>query len=160
MIAGVGHIRMVRWCAVLVAGVSLLGACSGGDDKDSDSAGDTAPDYGEEEMAAFCEALDQTSTETDPEIIFAAYDALEANAPPELSDDVEVFVANSREVSEAILALGDDPTQAEIEEAFAGVSDEARETVEALAATAQSGEIPDGPTGRVISHAVKDCDLG
>lgn len=154
--------RKVRtaWSAVFLIAASLIGACGSGDSQTSASEDTEANEYSEASKVAFCDAFEQISTQTDPAIIYNAYDVLEANSPPEIAGDVETFVANGRELSDAILALGDDPTEAEVQGAVAGVSADARKMIDELGSASQTGEIPTGAAGSVLSYGLEDCNLG
>jgi hypothetical protein len=161
---------MRRALVLLAAAAVVVTACSG--DDDATDAGATVPPAATTpvdpptgvaaEDAAFCGALERMGTATDPTTVFATYDQLEASAPEAIADDVDAFVANAREISEAVEPLvgSDDP--AAVAAALEGISPEAREMYQVLADSAGTGSFTDesSPAAVVIRYGMEHCGLG
>jgi hypothetical protein len=157
---------MTKLLALVLCIGCFLGACSADGDDSSGSTADTtttesAAPASPADLDAFCDRLLQLQRGElrDVESLRALYADLLANAPAELTDDVAYFVEHSSAVSEAIAAAGvpEELSQAEVDAAMAGLEPETREFVDGLASAAQTGVLPEGPTGAVLRYGVESC---
>lgn len=146
-----------RLAATVLLALALV-AC-GDDDTDS---GTAEPEDGatqQIDVAEFCAAMEdlQSGAVQEPVALASVYDTIESNAPAEIRSEVEEFVDASRAVSEAFAEAGAPGQEVDVEAVMASLTPEQREVVEALAASAQTGELPDGPAGEVLSYALENC---
>lgn len=142
--------------AALLA-VSLL-ACGDDSGRSEDAQSDDAPTDGRD-LTAFCTGMDdlQSGAVQEPDALASVYDTIESNAPTEIRAEVEEFVDASRAVSEGFAEAGAPEQEVDVEAVMASLTPEQREVVAALAASAQTGELPDGPAGEVLSYALENC---
>lgn len=146
-----------RLAATALLALALV-ACGDGDG-DSQNA---VPDEGatqQVDVDEFCAAMDdlQGGAVQEPAALASVFDTIESNAPMEIRAEVEDFVDASRAVSEAFAEAGAPEQEVDVEAVMASLTPEQREVVEALAASAQTGELPDGPAGEVLSYALENC---
>lgn len=146
-----------RLAAAALLAFALV-AC-GDDDGDS---GNTEPNEGatqQVDVDEFCAAIDdlQSGAVQEPDALASVYDTIESNAPTEIRAEVEEFVDASRAVSEAFAEAGAPEQEVDVEAVMASLTPDQREVVEALAGSAQSGELPEGPAGKVLSYALENC---
>jgi hypothetical protein len=118
---------MWKLVAIVILGGLIASGCS--DDDDSDGDGD---------LAAFCDAADEIE-QTDPFAFTDDRDAYEAeldemeaaladiraNAPAEISEEVEAGAEDMEEVIAALRDIEDPSDEAEVEAAFAALDDTA-----------------------------------
>lgn len=146
-----------RLAATALLALALV-AC-GDDDGDS---GNAEPDEGamqQVDIGEFCAAMDdlQSGAVQQPDALASVYDTIESNGPTEIRAEVEEFVDASRAVSEAFAEAGAPEQEVDVEAVMASLTPEQREVVEALAASAQTGELPEGSAGEVLSYALENC---
>ncbi len=141
--------------ALLAFSLVACGDDSGGS---QDAQSDDAPTGGRD-RTAFCTGMDdlQSGAVQEPDALASVYDTIESNAPAEIRAEVEEFVDASRAVSEAFAEAGAPDQDVDVEAVMASLTPEQREVVEALAASAQTGELPDGAAGEVLSFALENC---
>jgi hypothetical protein len=147
--AGGGHWAGLRR-SVAVAGLAALATSLGTGCADDDDDED-----------AFCEAVLVVVDTADPAELAEAYDVMEATAPTAISEEVDVFVANAREVTAAFAPVDGDDDPAALDAAAEGLSPDARAMVEDLAVMAQTRQLPEdgGSAAAVVSYAVTECGL-
>ena len=120
---------MRRVLALMIVGGFVLVACG-----DDDGGGD---------VAAFCDAVERVTNsdifegEDDPDAFQAAISDMReamndarANAPSEISDDVEVVVSQTEQFLDALSEIEDPADEAQVEAAFAVLDEEQGPTEE------------------------------
>lgn len=143
--------------ALLGVGLVVVGAACG---DDQGAGGDTTELTVSPELAPFCDAMDELAAgeETEPAAILDIYERIDANAPPELEDDAEVFLSHAREITETFADLDEaEVTEAETREAFESMSEGAQDTLDALSVMAESGAPEEGPAGAVLTYWADRC---
>ena len=151
-----------RWFVAALGVAALLAGCSDGDgERTAPTTTTAAPDPSTAGAASgdFCAALGELATGglTDPDNLPSIYARLEADAPTEIDDEVETFVAQSRAVSDAIVAATDEEGNIDVEAALDSLTAEQREFVDSLAESSRTGDYPPGPAGTVLRYFGEHC---
>lgn len=152
---------MVRRVVALTCMIGLLVGCSsGGDEPAATPTTEGAPGAPahQPDPDVFCDRMNTLSTEVQPiEELRDLYDDLLRTSPTELTADVEYFVRHSRAVSEAFADAGAPEREVDVEAVLATLGPDTRAFLEEMAASAENGQLADGPVGAVMGYSLDNC---
>ena len=159
---------MPRTASFLVVVVLVLAGCGddGNDDATDDRASTTQTSQDsqapEGDVEQFCSGMRDLSDGTvrSPEELAALQDSIEADAPEEIETEVGEFLGATRALSEAMAEAGAPEKEVDVAAVLEGLNPEHRSIIEGMASASQTGDVPEGPAGVVMSFAVQNCGLG